>query len=43
MTRDEAYTAIADVYSRWGYTSLGWTPAVVAETEQRLAVDDGDV
>lgn len=43
MTRDQAYAAIAEVYSEWGYDELGWTPTLVAETEQRLAVDDSDV
>jgi len=43
VTRDEAYAAIADVYAEWGYDNLGWTTAVVAETEQRLALDDADV
>jgi len=43
MTREEAYAAIAAVYAAWGYENLGWTPALVAETEQRLAVDDADV
>jgi hypothetical protein len=43
MERQRAYDAIAAVYSDWGYAHLGWTPEVVAETEQRLAVDDADV
>jgi hypothetical protein len=43
VTRDDAYAAIAAVYAEWGYGNLGWTPALVAETEQRLAVDDADV
>jgi hypothetical protein len=43
MHGDDAYAAIAAVYAGWGYGSLGWTPALVAETERRLAVDDADV
>jgi hypothetical protein len=43
VTREEAYAAIAAIYAAWGYDNLGWTPALVAETEQRLAVDDADV
>ena len=37
MERQRAYEAIAAVYSDWGYAHLGWTPEVVAETEQQLA------
>jgi hypothetical protein len=43
VTRDDAYAAIADVYAKWGYGNLGWTAALVGETERRLAVDDADV
>jgi hypothetical protein len=43
MQRQLAYEAIAAVYRDWGYDNLGWTPEVVAETEERLAVDDADV
>ena len=43
MERQRAYEAIAVVLSAWGYDKLGWTPEVVAETEQRLAVDDADI
>jgi hypothetical protein len=43
MEREAAYRAIADIYAAWGYDKLGWTPALVAETERRLAVDDADV
>ena len=43
MERQNAYEAIAAVYAEWGYADLGWTPEVVAETEQRLALDDSDI
>jgi hypothetical protein len=43
VDRERAYEAIAAVYCDWGYAALGWTPELVAETEQRLAVDDADV
>jgi hypothetical protein len=43
MERQRAYEAIAAVYEDWGYTKLGWTAEVVAETEQKLAVDDSDI
>ena len=35
--------AIAEIYAAWGYDNLGWTPALVAETEQRMAMDDADM
>jgi len=44
MKREDAYAAIAEVYAAWGYDgNVRWTPATVAETEQRLAVDDSDI
>ena len=43
MERQRAYDAIAAVYRDWGYDKLRWTPEAVAETEQRLAVDDADI
>lgn len=42
MERHKAYEAIAAVYQDWGFGKLGWTAEVVAETEQRLAIDDAD-
>jgi len=44
VERRKAYEAIAAVYHDWGFGErLGWTAQVVAETEQRLAVDDSDI
>jgi hypothetical protein len=43
MERERAYEAIAATYQDWGFEKLGWTPEVVAESEQRLAVDDADI
>lgn len=43
MRRQRAYEAIAKTLDDFGFDMLGWTPEVVAETEQRMAVDDADV
>ena len=43
MERMRAYEAIADALNEFGFDKLGWTPEVVAETEQRMAIDDADV
>ena len=42
VKRDRAYEEIAAVLHDW-FSELGWTPELVAETEQRIAVDDADV
>jgi hypothetical protein len=43
MERRRAYEAIAEALNETGFDTLGWTPDVVAETEQRMAIDDADV
>ena len=43
MERVRAYEAIAETFNEVGFDALGWTPEVVAETEQRMAVDDADM
>jgi hypothetical protein len=43
MERARAYEAIAQTFADIGFDHLGWTPAVVAESERRIAIDDADV
>jgi hypothetical protein len=43
IERQRAYEAIAATYQDWGFDKLGWTAEVIAETEQRLAIDDADL
>jgi hypothetical protein len=43
MKRELAYAAISNVLNEVGFERLGWTQEVVAETEQRMAIDDADV
>lgn len=43
MERARAYEAISAVLRDIGFDDLGWTPEIMAETEERMAIDDADV
>jgi hypothetical protein len=43
MERARAHEAIAQTLNEVGFERLGWTPEIVAETEQRIAIDDADI